>query len=190
MNSNEQMALAIIDDMTRHNPQLRHVLWTHSRAVADMALACAAAHTMHIDTDLLEQAALLHDVGIVYTDAPSIFCHGELPYICHGLAGANELRRRGLPLHARVCETHTGAGLTAADIEAQNLPLPHRDMLPLTDIELLVCYADKFFSKSGHLDTPKPLDKVRRSMAVHGADTLERFEQMHARFALEDHYRS
>ena len=58
----------------------------------------------------------------------------------------------------------------------QNLPLPHQDFLPETLEEKLICYADKFFSKT-HPDKEKPLDKVEKSIAKFGLDGLVRFKQ-------------
>ena len=84
--------------------------------------------------------------------------------------------------HALVCERHTGAGLSVEDIISQSLPLPHRDMLPLSIEEKLICYADKFYSKSGDIRREKPFDKVVESMRRHGEDTLERFMQLHELF--------
>ena len=43
---------------------------------------------------------------------------------------------------------HTGAGLTKKEIIEQELPLPQQDFLPETTEEKLICYADKFFSKT------------------------------------------
>ena len=75
---------------------------------------------------------MLHDIGIFLCDAPGIACHGKEPYICHGRLGAELLRQAGYPRHARVCERHTGAGLTKAEIVAQHLPIPAQDFLPET----------------------------------------------------------
>lgn len=63
----------------------------------------------------------------------------------------------------------------------QHLPLPHRDFLPETLLERVVCYADKFYSKSGDMKR-KSFDKVRSSLARFGADTLARFDAMAAEF--------
>ncbi len=78
---------------------------------------------------------MLHDIGVVRCNAPSIHCLGELPYICHGVAGREMLDNLGLHRHALVCERHTGSGLTVEDIIRQRLPLPHREMLPITTEE-------------------------------------------------------
>ena len=157
---------------------LRHILLTHSQSVAQRALQIASNHPeLNIDTDFVREAAMLHDIGIIRVDAPGIECHGTEPYIRHGVCGAEMLRAEGLPeSYARVCERHTGAGLTLSDILSQHLPLPHHDLLPETIEEKLICYADKFFSKT-HLDREKPLDKVERSIAKFGESGLERFRE-------------
>ncbi len=49
-------------------------------------------------------------------------------------------KETGLDLEpiARICERHTGAGLTIDDIRRQALPLPLKDLLPETVEEKLV----------------------------------------------------
>lgn len=76
-----------------------------------------------------------------------------------------------------MCERHTGAGLTAQEIIDQSLPLPHRDMLPLSLEEKVVCYADKFYSKS-HITPAKPIEQVRQQLSKFGQGTLSRFDAM------------
>lgn len=73
-----------------------------------------------------------------------------------------------------VCERHTGAGLTEKEIIEQNLPLPHRDFLPETLEEKLICYADKFYSKT-HPDHEKSFEQAEKSIARFGNDGLQRF---------------
>ncbi len=173
---------AIIDKYYPKGTPLRHILMVHSRQVADRALLIADRHPeLGIDRTFLEEAAMLHDIGIYLTDAPGIECHGSEPYILHGRLGAELMCREGYPRHARVCERHTGAGLTASEIEAQHLPLPHQDFLPETVEEKLVCYADKFYSKS-HLDRVRTLQQTEQSIARHGEDGLRRFKQWEQMF--------
>ena len=161
---------------------LHEILTVHSSLVARKALDRATARGLDIDTGFVREAALLHDIGIFRCDAPGICCTGSLPYICHGVEGRAILEAEGLPRHALVCERHTGAGLTVDDIVRQRLPLPHRDMTPRSLEEKLICYADKFYSKSGDIRAEKPLDRVIRSMEGHGADTLARFMELHEMF--------
>lgn len=164
------------------NPKLLATVSEHSEAVARKALLCADANRIDIDREFVYEAAMLHDIGVIKCDAPSIHCHGHLPYICHGIEGRAMLDSIGLHDHALVCERHTGSGLSVADIISQNLPLPHRDMLPVTLEEKLICYADKFFSKSGNLSQEKPIEKVIAQMEAHGAGSLSRFLALHSLF--------
>ena len=173
---------AIIDRHYAGHPQLHHILTTHSECVARKALECLDRRGIDADRDFVMEAAMLHDIGIIRCDAPSIFCPGTEPYIRHGILGAEMLRAEGLPRHALVCERHTGAGISIADIERQGLPLPLRDILPVSVEEQVICYADKFFSKSRRLDEEKPIEKIIRQMEAHGADTARRFALLHERF--------
>ena len=173
---------AVFNKYYQPGTPLYNSVWSHSRLVADKALQLAQAHPeLEIDLDFVYEAAMIHDIGVFLTNAPSIYCTGDQPYICHGVLGAELMRADGYPRHALVCERHTGTGLTVADIIAQNLPLPHRDMCPVRLEEKLVCFADKFYSKSNP-DREKPLDKVRKSVARYGEDSLRRFEEMAALF--------
>lgn len=173
---------AIIHEYYRPGDTLTRVLLDHGRKVADRALA-AAARLAHLQPDLefIAQAALLHDIGIFQTAAPSIECHGSLPYVCHGIIGRRLLEEHGLPAHALVCERHVGTGITQDDIISQKLPLPLRDMQPVSIEEILICYADKFFSKKtgGQEHT---LEAVLTGLARHGKDKAERFLGWHRQF--------
>ena len=175
----------IIDKYYESGSPLREILILHSKQVADKAKSLCRSSNLQLSEEDIEAAAMLHDIGICRTHAPKIHCHGDAPYIQHGIIGANMLRVEGCPEWlARVCERHTGAGLTVDDIRTQRLPLPEKDYLPESTIEKLICYADKFFSKSGDM-AEKSYDEVYRSMLSHGADTLKRFEQLHDLFANE-----
>ncbi len=89
----------------------------------------------------------------------------------------------GLYRHGRVCERHTGTGLSAAEILAEGLPIvPARDLLPETLEEKIVCYADKFFSKSRLDEGVKTMERARQSLAKFGGETLARFDDMAALF--------
>ncbi len=167
---------AIIDKYYPEENELRRILMIHSRSVADKALAIAEAHPeLHIDKQFVEEAAMLHDIGIFRTNAPSIHCFGTEPYICHGTIGAQMMREEGFPQHALVCERHTGSGLSLLEIERQNLPVPHHDMLPLSLEEKLICYADKFFSKT-HLEREKTVEQARNSLLKFGEEGIARFD--------------
>ena len=130
---------------------------------------------MNLDLTFVEEVAMLHDIGIFRCNAPDIDCHGDAEYICHGYLGAELMRAEGYPRHARVCERHTGTGITLAMIEERGLPLPHRDFMPETLEEQLICYADKFYSKT-KLDKEKSVEKVKQGLSKYGNETVERFD--------------
>lgn len=165
------------------NPRLLSTVTIHSECVARKAVRCLEKNNISADFDFVWEAAMLHDIGVVKCNAPSIFCYGDRPYICHGIEGRKMLDSLGLYRHALVCERHTGSGLSIQDIISQNLPLPHREMLPLSIEEKAICYADKFFSKSGNLTEEKSLEKIMSQMERFGNDSLHRFLDMHAMFS-------
>ena len=163
-------------------PELEALLLTHSQQVADEALRVADRHPeLQLDRDFLYEAAMLHDIGIIHCDAPGILCYGTQPYILHGVLGAQMLRAEGLPRHARVAERHTGTGLTQAEIERRSLPLPPGDYRPETLEEQVICYADKFFSKSSP-EAPKTLSHVLRSLSRFGDEGVRQFLLWHEQF--------
>lgn len=172
----------ILNKYYEEGSALLDLLLIHSEMVAKKALKVADESKLDIDKDFVYDASMLHDIGIFKCNAPDIYCNGDQPYIRHGIIGGELLRREGLEKYARVCERHTGAGLTAKEIAETGLPLPHMDFLPESLEEKLICYADKFFSKSGNFREEKSLERVRTSMAKFGKDSLNRFEALHSLF--------
>ncbi|ADY34666.1 metal dependent phosphohydrolase [Phocaeicola salanitronis DSM 18170] len=169
--------LTLIDKFYPEENELKRILLVHSRSVTDKALALAKKHPeLDLDLTFIEEAAMLHDIGIFLTDAPDIQCFGTHPYICHGYLGADLVRKEGFPRHALVCERHTGAGLSLQDIEEQGLPVPHRDMVPVSLEEEIICFADKFFSKT-KLDKEKSIEKARKSVEKHGGNGVQHFDR-------------
>ena len=156
--------------------RLKEILLRHSVSVANKAVEIAMrCEGLQADVQFIREAALLHDIGIVGVHAPAIACSGTEPYICHGVLGAEILRREGYERHALVCERHTGTGLTLEQIVAQQLSLPHRDMQPCSVEEQIICFADKFFSKT-RLDEEKTVEQARRSLEKFGEEGLKKFD--------------
>ena len=168
---------ALIHKYYADNAPLEQLLLRHSRDVARRALQIVHSHPeWKLDEQFVFEAAMLHDIGIFLTDAPGIHCHGTQPYICHGQLGGTLLRQEHLPRHARVAERHTGTGLTAEDIRRQGLPLPPQDFVPETLEEEIICYADKFYSKSRPEQEKSP-EQALRSIAKFGPDGEQKFRQ-------------
>ena len=160
------------------------IVWEHSRHVADLALEVAGRLDLSgDDRRFIEEASLLHDIGVCKVYAPDLGLYGENPYIMHGVLGREILDLEGYPLHALVSERHTGVGLTREDIVRQNLPLPHRDMSPQSLAEEIICFADLFYSKKpGKLGERKTVAKVRKKLRPFGEEKVAAFEAWLTRF--------
>lgn len=160
------------------------IVLEHSRHVADLALEIAARMALAgDDLAFIEEAALLHDIGVCQVNAPELGLHGENPYIMHGVLGRAILEREGYPLHGLVCERHTGVGLTRDDIVRQRLPLPHRDMCPQSFSEQIICFADLFYSKNpGRLDQRKTAAQVRKKLLPFGDEKVAVFDSWLTKF--------
>ena len=93
------------------------------------------------------------------------------------------LMEAGLPKHARVCERHTGTGLTVEDIRSQKLPLPERDMCPETLEEQIICYADNFYRKRPEVLTVQQTpEEIVNTLGRFGGNKAEVWKAWHARF--------
>ncbi len=174
--------IKLIDKYYVDCPELRNILLTHSTAVCKRALRIAEAHPeFHADRTFIAEAAMLHDIGIIFCNAPKIYCFGTHHYIEHGFLGAELLRKEGLPQHAHVAERHTGTGLTLDEVRMNGWPIPLQDYSPRTIEEQIICYADKFYSKS-HIDQELSVERVRASIWRYGADSVARFNVWNTMF--------
>lgn len=168
--------LNIINKYYKRDGGLYHILISHSTDVTNKALDIAQRHPeLNIDTEFVKEAGMLHDIGIFKTNAPSILCFGSEPYITHGNIGSIILQEEGFPKHALVCERHTGAGLTLAEIIEKDLPIPHREMMPISIEEQVICFADCFFSKT-HLNEEKSIESIRYKLAKFGDRSVVQFD--------------
>ncbi len=174
--------LNIIQKYYKPNTPIYNILISHSKLVSEKALQIADMHPeMKLDKDFIYEAAMLHDIGMFQTDAPEIYCFGDKPYICHGSIGSEILMREGYPRHALVCERHTGTGISLQEIITANYPIPLRNMIPVSLEEKIICFADKFYSKTKGIQE-KPIEKIRKGLAKHGETSLARFDEWNKLF--------
>lgn len=136
------------------NHQLRFdITWTHSQIIREIALQFIAklenTYGIAVDKQLVEAGALLHDIGVYTCFDEELYTNKDAPaYIRHGIEGGDILRQEGFAeKYIRFAEIHTGTGITKEDIERENLPLPHKDYIPITLEEEILTYADKFHTK-------------------------------------------
>jgi uncharacterized protein len=175
---------AIIHKYIPHDSPAYAVYLPHAALVTAKALAAARRLCLSAAQQrFIEEAAMLHDIGIVLVE-PFIESTPEAPpYICHAPLGREILEQEGLTCHALVAERHVGAGLSRDDIVRQNLPLPQRDMLPETIEEQIICWADLFFSKKPHkLWREEPLKEIENSLLKYGTRHVQTFREWAALF--------
>jgi uncharacterized protein len=177
MQKNSHNPLDIIREYYDPGSRTYEILVRHGMLVAQKAVD-AAKKVPHLKPDMkfIEEAALLHDIGIFQTDTPQLGCSGKFPYVCHGYLGRNILEKAGLPKHALVCERHLGVGISAGEILKTGLPVPVRDMIPLSIEEKVVCYADKFFSKDWNLIAKSNSEEdILSALESYGNGSAEKF---------------
>jgi uncharacterized protein len=154
------------------------ILLQHGKYVAQKALEVATG-IMHLnpDLDFIGEAAMLHDIGICMTNAPTLGCTGKYNYLCHGYLGREMLTKIGLPKHGLVCERHIGVGIKIQDIKRQKLPLPERNMVPISLEEKIIAFADKFFSKNSNMSAKeKSVQEIKNSLLKFGEDKVAIFQ--------------
>jgi uncharacterized protein len=175
---NDMNPIDIIAEFYEPGSKPYQILVKHGRQVADKAFE-AAKRVSHLEPDLnfIKEAAMLHDIGIFETNTPELGCTGKQPYVCHGYLGREILDNIGLPLHGLVCERHVGVGISSEEIRRYHLPLPQRDMVPISIEEQIVCYADKFYSKNGRTDGDKKSVKdILNALYRYGPEKAARFK--------------
>lgn len=182
-----ELALQLLDKYYKKDSIAYEYLYTHSLAVTQLALKIAD-YNKHLNPDkkFIKIAAFLHDIGICMTDAPDIGCHGQNPYLAHGYLGRELLEKEGMDEMALICERHVGVGITVEDIKKNNLPLPFREMVPISIEEKIICYADKFYSKKPeYLTKPKPVELINKSLSKHDPGKVKIFEGFIKEFGID-----
>ena len=169
----------IIAEFYEPGSKLYQTLVWHGEQVANKAIDVAKrVPYLKPNLDFIIEAAVLHDIGIFETNTPELGCFGVHPYVCHGYLGRKILEKKGLLQHALVCERHVGIGITIEEIKLHNLPLPQRDMIPISIEEQIICFADKFFSKNGEMDgCEKTVEDILNSLQRYGPEKVMRFQK-------------
>ncbi len=181
-------AIKVIKKYYSQDTELYRILLDHSKAVTKKALEIAEKAThLSLDRKFIEEAAMLHDIGVFLTRAPEIGCFGESPYIRHGFLGREILEKEGLNKHALVCERHIGVGITAEEVKRRGLLLPEKDMIPVSAEEEVISLADKFFSKSSkNIFQEKKIEEIKEKLKVHGEDKIERFNYWLEKYRIKE----
>lgn len=177
----------IIQKYYKVNSKAYKILVTHSELVVKKALEIAKnVPELKPDSKFIQEAAMLHDIGVYLTDAQEIGCFGDKPYLAHGYLGRDILERENLPKHALVCERHVGVGISRREIIDNKLPLPARDMNPVTIEEEIISLADKFFTKdTKQLTKEKSIEGMITGQEEFGQKKTEKLKQRLKKFGVE-----
>jgi len=156
----------------------------HVTLVTRLAIKIARRQGLSSDSlTFIEEAGMLHDIGIAYTNSPELGCHGPHPYLMHLIEGRRVLLAEGLPKHARVAANHVGVGgLSAQQIVESGLPLPAEDILCESIEEKIISYADIWYSKKPkNLWKKKSYEELCKKLEKR-PESLKLFKKWHKEF--------
>lgn len=182
---NKKIDYSKIIDKYITNTLTKKIYLIHVTLVTQRALRIARGLNLPAETiQFIEEASMLHDIGIAMVDDIDLGCTGKLEYICHGTKGREILESEGLPKHALVAERHTGVGIPVENIIKENLPLPHRDMLAESLEEKIISWADLFYSKNpDDLFRERSIERAFESIAKYGENQQKIFREWESMFA-------
>ncbi|HPJ16632.1 MAG TPA: HDIG domain-containing protein [Candidatus Woesebacteria bacterium] len=159
------------------NGRGREVVYRHCQEVANYALVLAKLYAnktgIKLDEELIYTGAMVHDIGCLSTKTEK----GKA--VTHGEDGYWWLKSQEVDEKiARFCLSHVGTGFSREEAieKGLNSDLNH---LPVTTEEIIVAYADKFFSKSGKKHTA---EEIEEKMKEYGEESFKRWEEMKGLF--------
>lgn len=167
-------------------PHLDGAVLEHCRIVSEIALWCADNVTEPVDRELLRAAALLHDVGSYPFFNEQGQADGQGFYPLHGILGAKIVLDEGYdPRIAQMIETHLLMGFSKseiADTSVRHWALPMHDYQPKSLEAEILCYADRFHSKTPQFNSFETLRTRLRKMPEQAA----KFVAAGERFGIPD----
>lgn len=160
------------------------LVYTHCQIVAEIALWCADNAEEKVDRSLLEEAALLHDIGAYTFFVPEIKSFKRDGYQQHALIGAEILSQEGFSKEVvDIIRSHLLMGVTADEIKSVGWKLPYQDFIPQTLESEIVNYADRFHSKHPRFNHP---DTFKEGLSKELPLQAEKFEKAMKRFGAPD----
>lgn len=168
------------------NDKVYNLVYGHCQIVSEISLWCAdnIAHETKIDKKLLQAACLLHDVGsYAFFDNDGNNLNDRL-YPQHAILGAKILEDEGVDNRiTSIVATHVLLGLTKKEIIETPWYLPERGYEPNSVEGQLLCYADRFHSKTPTFNAFDTFhDRLRQNLPLQAA----KFEEWSNRFGMPD----
>ena len=119
-------------------------------SVTDKALKIGLLHPeLNPDLEFIEEAAMIHDIGIFMTNAPNLFTVlANTLTLPTATWDANSLPVWVFPNMVWFVNGIQELEFQKKRLTKKNYPCPHRDLIPETVEEQIIAFADKFYSKS------------------------------------------
>ena len=135
----------------------------HVEAVSELAVEIAQTckeKGLNVDLELVEIAALLHDIGRSRTHS-----------VHHAVIGANIAKSLGLPeAVVSIIKKHVGGGITTK--EAKKLGWPKGVYVPQTLEEKIVSYADKLVEGSRRVPIERTIESFSKELPPSAAERI------------------
>ena len=141
--------------------------WVIEHSIAVCKKAKEISKNFDVDEKLIEEAALLHDIGRSKTNS-----------IDHGIIGANLAIKHGFSEEiANIIEKHIGSGISKE--EAVKIGLPEKNYIPETIEEKIVSHADNLMNGSDEVDIDFVAKKWEKSKIKNLEESLDRLKKLH-----------
>lgn len=131
------------------NTVVLQLVYEHCQIVAEIALWCVEHKRLNVNKRILEASCLLHDIGTYALYSENDQSKNDHNYKQHAIFGAALVLEEGFDVRiASAIKTHVLMGLSKKEIVKNGFGMPHKDYLPETIEGRLLCYADRFHSKT------------------------------------------
>ncbi len=160
----EKEAIALLEKYSKDKESFNNVL-KHSKAVRKVALDLAK-DIPNINKNFISIASLLHDIGR--------FDYWKKDVVKHGIRGGEILRNEGLDKCALVAERHLGAGISKEEVKEQELDLPLKDFVPVTNEEKVIAHADNIISGEKPITFSEAIERYEKELGKKVANKVKR----------------
>ncbi len=160
-------------------------VFDHCQVVTEIAMWCADRVSDKVDTEMLETAALLHDIGSYpFLAAWEVRDNYRTYYPQHAMLGSKIVLDEGYDASvASIIETHVLMGLTSEEIKQAGMSLPYRDYVPSSIEGDILCYADRFHSKKPVFNS---FDSFYKRLSDGLPAQARKFKELSEKFGIPD----
>ena len=172
----------VLGDVEGVSLRNKKILVTHCCVVAEIAKEVGINYQnnnrVKLDMGLIEDGALIHDIGWLAVKIGRPIEHGE--------AGYEWMVEKKYPDKlARFCLTHVGVGFSKEEVEELGLD-KNLNHMPETVEEKIVAYSDNFTSKGNDVLYWNEEKYVDEKMKKYGLGQFERWKQMKIEFGVPE----